>query len=103
MYAIRSYYAVLAKGLDAFFSEVTPAKLKALLCQELGQEERLDRFSSDGCSGPTTTISLARGPSLLVQLTAGNIPSPALSSMLMGLLVRAAQFVKCAQGRNNFV
>jgi hypothetical protein len=35
---------------------------------------------------------------LLVHFTAGNIPSPALMSMVLGLLVRSAQCVKCARG-----
>jgi hypothetical protein len=35
---------------------------------------------------------------LLVHIAAGNVPSPAWMSMVGGLLVRSAQFVKCARG-----
>jgi hypothetical protein len=42
--------------------------------------------------------AMAWGPELLVHITAGNIPSPALMSIVLGLLVRSAQFVKCASG-----
>ena len=38
------------------------------------------------------------GPEFLVHITAGNIPNPALMSMVLGLLTRSAQFVKCAHG-----
>jgi hypothetical protein len=42
--------------------------------------------------------AIATAPELLVHITAGNLPSPALSAMVLGLLVRSAQFVKCASG-----
>jgi len=35
---------------------------------------------------------------LLVHITAGNLPNPALMSIVLGLLTRSAQFVKCAHG-----
>src|SRR6266540_5837037 len=41
---------------------------------------------------------MACGPELLVHITAGNIPSPAWLGIVLGLLVRSAQFVKCASG-----
>ena len=33
-----------------------------------------------------------------MHITAGNLPSPALSAMVLGVLARSAQFVKCASG-----
>jgi hypothetical protein len=42
--------------------------------------------------------ALARGPELLVHITAGCIPNPTITSIVLGLLVRSAQFVKCARG-----
>ena len=39
-----------------------------------------------------------RGPELLVHIAAGNIPNPTLTSIVLGLLTRSAQFVKCASG-----
>ena len=35
---------------------------------------------------------------MLVHIAAGNIPSPALMDIALGLLARSAQFVKCASG-----
>jgi hypothetical protein len=87
--------ATLARGLDAFFKSFTTENLQALIAQDLGHVERLDRFSTDRASN---TAALARGPELLVHITAGNIPNPALFSIVLGLLARSAQFVKCARG-----
>jgi hypothetical protein len=39
-----------------------------------------------------------RGPEFLVHIAAGNVPNPALMSIVLGLLTRSAQFVKCASG-----
>ena len=41
---------------------------------------------------------LAVGPEFLVHIAAGNIPNPTLMSIVLGLLARSAQFVKCASG-----
>lgn len=87
--------ATLARGLDAFFKTFTTENLHALLAQDLGHVERLDRFSTDHA---TDTAALARGPELLVHITAGNIPNPALFSIVLGFLTRSAQMVKCARG-----
>src|SRR4029079_1228132 len=42
--------------------------------------------------------AFARGPGLIAHITAGNLPIPALMSLVLGVLVRSAQFVKCARG-----
>src|SRR5208282_5999968 len=39
-----------------------------------------------------------RGSEFLVHIAAGNIPNPTLMSVVLGLLTRSAQFVKCASG-----
>jgi hypothetical protein len=39
-----------------------------------------------------------RGPEFLIHIAAGNIPNPTLTSIVLGLLARSAQFVKCAGG-----
>lgn len=85
----------LARGLDAFFKTFTTENLNALIAQDLGHLERLDRFSTDRAS---STAALARGPELLVHITAGNIPNPAIFSIVLGFLTRSAQMVKCARG-----
>lgn len=86
---------ILARGLDGFFSQFTPGNFHALLIQELGHGERLDRFVAEERAGRS---SMAFGPELLVHVTAGNLPNPALMSISLGLLTRSAQFVKCASG-----
>jgi hypothetical protein len=83
----------LASGLDAYFEELTPASLQALLEQDLGGTGRLDAFD-----GPPEGAGLAHGPGLLVHVAAGNLPVPALHSLVLGLLARSAQFMKCARG-----
>jgi hypothetical protein len=89
--------ATLARGLDAFFNQLTHDQLKALLVQELGHLQRLDEMI--GAAGHESAhAALARGPELLVHIAAGNIPSPTLHSIVLGLLTRSAQFVKCARG-----
>jgi hypothetical protein len=98
--------ATLQKGLDNFFHQFTPENFHALLAQELGDARRLDRFVACGGDAPVAGVSgfgsnraaLAVGPELLVHIAAGNLPNPALMSMVLGLLTRSAQFVKCAHG-----
>jgi hypothetical protein len=90
--------ATLARGLDAFFTQLTRENLHALLVQELGHAHRLDEMTATAGESRTEQAALARGPELLVHITAGNIPCPALTSIVLGLLVRSAQFVKCASG-----
>ncbi len=103
--------ATLASGLDAFFRQVTASNLRALLAQEFGDGECVARVEGrgsrvDGLNLQSTSNSQAlprvrhlwRGPELIAHIAAGNIPNPALTSMVQGLLVRSAQFVKCAGG-----
>ena len=44
--------------------------------------------------------SIATGPELIAHITAGNIPIPALMSIVLGLITRSAQFIKCASGKS---
>jgi hypothetical protein len=72
--------------------------LEALLEQELG-----DAISVTGEAVVTHHASRIRrhfwrGPEFLVHVAAGNIPNPALMSIVLGLLTRSAQFAKCASG-----
>ena len=87
--------AVIQRGLDGFFAQLTRENLRAFLIQELGDAQRLDQFA--GLSGETRA-ALATGPEFLVHIAAGNIPNPTWHSLVLGLLTRSAQFVKCATG-----
>ncbi|MCX7866403.1 MAG: hypothetical protein N2438_04675 [Limisphaera sp.] len=85
--------ATLERGLDAFFGGLTESNLRRLLRQDLGDESVLDAFQP--APEPSRRVR-ALGPRLLVQVAAGNLPDPTLLSIILGLLVRSAQFVKCA-------
>lgn len=90
--------ATLARGLDAFFQSLTQDHLHALLIQDLGHAHRLDALTAGVAEQKVSPAAMARGPELLVHIAAGNLPNPALASIVLGLLVRSAQFVKCARG-----
>ncbi len=90
--------ATLAGGLDSLFKELTPQNLRALLEQDLGHADRLDAMTSAELERRSNRASMACAPELQVHLAAGNLPNPALLSIVFGLLVRSAQFVKCAHG-----
>ena len=90
--------ATLEKGLDHFFRQLTPDNFHALLEQELGHAQRLDKYIESGSGKGPVRAAMAVGPEFLVHVTAGNLPNPALASMVLGLLTRSAQFVKCAHG-----
>ena len=90
--------ATLARGLDTFFNQLTPENLDALLLQELGHAQRLDEMNATAAEQRAGRAALASGPELLVHIASGNIPNPSLMSIVLGLLVRSAQFVKCASG-----
>ena len=90
--------ATLARGLDSFFRQLTREHFDSLLEQDLGHAQRLDEFVSGEAERKSHRASLASAPELVVHVAAGNLPNPALSAMVLGVLVRSAQFVKCASG-----
>ncbi|PWU12729.1 MAG: hypothetical protein C5B50_20925 [Verrucomicrobia bacterium] len=90
--------ATLAAGLDSFFKQLTKENLHSLLEQDLGHVDRLDELCATTPEREGSRSSKAVGPEFLFHITAGGLPSPALSSIILGLLVRSAQFVKCASG-----
>ncbi len=88
----------LAAGLDAFFETLTREQLRALVAQDLGHPQRLDQLAANEDETRADRVSLAHGPELLVHVTAGRLPNPPLMSLILGLLARSAQFMKCASG-----
>ncbi len=90
--------ATLAKGLDNFFRQLTRDNFHSLLQQEFGDAKRLDKFVATSAEEKSNRAGIAVGPEFLVHIAAGNIPNPALTSIIFGLLTRSAQFVKCASG-----
>jgi hypothetical protein len=90
--------ATLANGLDLFFKQLTAENLNSLLIQDLGHARRLDGMVSNGQEEKFQRGALVNSPEFLVHITAGNIPSSTFMSITLGLLMRSAQFVKCASG-----
>src|SRR5690348_17778445 len=88
----------LASGLDAFFRELTKENIEALMEQDLGNALRLDEFVATELEQNSNRAAVATGPELIAHITAGNLPCPTLMSIVLGMLVRSAQFVKCASG-----
>jgi hypothetical protein len=88
----------LARGLDSLFAEFTTSHFEALLNQDLGHHHRLDNFAADSAEQKHGRMAHARGAELVAHITAGNLPNPAIMSMVCGFLTRSAQFVKCATG-----
>ena len=88
----------LARGLDAYFSRFTPEEFEALLEQDLGDSRKLDQMCPTSAEKMTRRSSMVRAPELLFHITAGNLPVPVFSSIVSGLLLRSAQFIKCATG-----
>jgi hypothetical protein len=88
----------LERGLDQFFGQLTRENLRALLGQELGEPKRLDALVATPGEEKFSRAAIVTGPELLVHIAAGNIPNPTLRSLVLGLLTRSAQFVKCGSG-----
>lgn len=87
---------VLAAGLGAFFEQLTGENVEQLIAQDLGDAQRLDDFI--GSAGKRPRLSIAHGPELIGQFGAGNIPVGIMHQIVLGLVVRSAQFIKCASG-----
>jgi len=88
----------IRRGQDDFFRQITRDNLHALLVQELGDLRRLDAVTATVGEQKLSRAAMAIGPEFLVHIAAGNIPNPTWMSMVLGLLARSAQFVKCASG-----
>ena len=90
--------ATIERGLDGFFRQLTRENLHALLVQDLGEVRRLDEMVAGGHGQPSNRAALTMAPEFVAHITAGNLPNPTLMSMVLGVLTRSAQFVKCASG-----
>jgi hypothetical protein len=88
----------IARGLDAFFRQLTAENLHALLVQDLGHAQRLDAVTASSAGPPAGRAAIVNGPEFLVHIAAGGIPNPVLTGIVFGVLLRSAQFVKCARG-----
>ncbi len=89
---------VMEAGLDRFFNRLTEKELRSLLSRDLGCLHRMDEFSDYDFCSESAQRTMGISPRLMVHYASGNLPIPTLMSLLCGLLIRSAQFVKCASG-----
>jgi hypothetical protein len=87
---------ILAEGLRQFFSSVTHKSLTELLKTSLASRSSLDAWDSIHGYEGEGALSRAHGPELLVHYAAKGVPYPTLMAMMIGILLRSAQFVHCA-------
>ena len=90
--------STVERSLETFFKTLTLENLEALITQDLGDTRRLDEFTVSAPEAKTSRSGMVKGPELLVHITSGNIPNPALFSMVLGIVTKSAQFIKCARG-----
>jgi hypothetical protein len=96
--ATRFSSGTLTRGIDSFFQQLTRENLLALVEQDLGHTRRLEETVAGVVEQKTDRASIATGPEFMVHIAAGNVPNPVLFSIVLGILTRSAQFVKCATG-----
>jgi hypothetical protein len=89
---------ILARGLDGFFRQFTPGNFQLLLEQEFGHAQRLEQFVPQPVEEKPRNAAMVVAPELLGHIAAGNLPNPAMMSLTLGLLLKSAQFIKCASG-----
>lgn len=90
----------IACGLDALFQTLSAAAMQALVRQDLGHASRLDHLSASESETATGRAALVTGPELTFHLAAGSLPNPAVTSIVLGLLTRSAQLLKCPTGQS---
>jgi Acyl-CoA reductase (LuxC) len=91
-------HPTLERGLNNFFKQLTRENFHALLIQEFGDAKRLDEIRATSAEEKFSRAAIATAPEFQIHICAGNIPNPTLTSIVFGLLLRSAQFVKCASG-----
>jgi hypothetical protein len=87
--------ATIARGLDEFFGQITQNNLEELIVQDLGHLGRLDEMSSAESEHAGERAARVTGPELIAHVAGGVLPNPTLLSMILSVLTRSAQFVKC--------
>jgi len=80
------------RGIDRLFRELSSQKMLALLGQELGSPKVLDHFVSSGRLRQNRAV----GPPLITHVFSGNVFSPAIISLVLGLLIKSANLAKCS-------
>lgn len=86
--------AMVSLGLDRAFQQLIPPRLEELIVEELGDCRRLDGPASGSRTGHD--LRWAAGPELITHVLAGSIVTPGLWSLCFGLVVKAANLLKCS-------
>lgn len=81
--------AMVNEAVDLAFGALTYEALGELIDRELGNRRVLDEFCLRG-----RTQTRAFGPRLITHFLAGNVPAPAIVSIVCGLLLKSANLVK---------
>ncbi|MGV3773810.1 MAG: acyl-CoA reductase [Verrucomicrobiales bacterium] len=89
---------VLEEGIDKLFSQITRESLEALILQDICHIRRFEEVVADEHESKWDRASMVRGPLFMVQITGGCLPNPSIASIILGLLAKAPQFIKCASG-----
>ncbi len=79
--------------LDSLFGELTEKKLLQLLRSEFRDYRVLDDFRRDPVTGQKWH---ARGPRLIAHVFSGNVPNPAVQSLVFGMLLKSANIAKAS-------
>ncbi|MDC0325761.1 hypothetical protein OAM01_03280, partial [bacterium] len=88
--------ATLEKGLLDFMKEITEENLQALVEQDLGHLRRLDEPCGNESDRSGQRMSMALGSELILHITGGTLPNGVFTNIILGILTKSAQLVKCA-------
>lgn len=88
--------AILEKGLLDFMKELTEENLQALVEQDLGHLRRLDEPCGNESDRSGQRMSMAVGPELTLHITGGVLPNGVFTNIILGILAKSAQLIKCA-------
>ena len=80
--------------LDALFSALIVSKLRALLCSELRDPAVLEGFVKEPRAG---RFVRARGPQTILHVFPSNMPNAAVTSLVLGLLVKSRNILKVSR------
>jgi hypothetical protein len=86
------------RGVVAIVQWLAPTQgiLPRQLHQRFGHEHRLDSMSATHAEQKSSCSAMASGPELIAHIGAGSLPNPIFMNVVLGVLIRSAQFVKCA-------
>ncbi|MGB0419879.1 MAG: acyl-CoA reductase [Limisphaerales bacterium] len=88
----------LTKGIDQFMAQMNETSLQALIQQDLGHLKRLDQPCSNEADPSGQRLSMAFGSELIFHISGGALPNAIFTHMILGILTKSAQLIKCPSG-----